>query len=309
MAARRPPGRTGPPADGSPPGPPAGRPDGLEAAAPTPTTTSPAPPPPSLYNHPLYRVIKEEPADPLPVGGAFPEPAPPGPAPPDLGKRRSKPPIKLLDPGFLFSFCRPAGGGGPPGGLKREEDSVDICLTRSVSREQFAAAAGPQPRVLRPRGAPAAAPPLLRVKRERVEKSPMPALMHCGASGTQRRRLQTAVVPSVSRTAPPVYGPDRPRGRRSVGGGRRSQRDPLVIQGDHWGYSTPLGRQSTTPVGPTGLSRKLCWGVLPSGSSLTAVIQRTLFCGVLWSVVFCGGLWSVVVSGVLWCSLVVCGGL
>ncbi|CAL8390366.1 unnamed protein product [Gadus morhua 'NCC'] len=140
MAARRPPGRTAPPADGSPPGPPAGRPDGLEASG---TPTTPAPPPPSLYSHPLYRVIKEEPADPLPVGGAFPEPAPPGPAPPDLGKRRSKPPIKLLDPGFLFSFCRPGGF----------------------------AAAGPQPRVLRPRGAPPAAPPPLRVKRERVEKS------------------------------------------------------------------------------------------------------------------------------------------
>lgn len=77
-----------------------------------------------IYEHPLYKVIKEEPADPLPVGGAFLDPPSP-----DLGKRQSKPPIKLLDSGFLFSFCRP-----PLAGLKKEEESVDICLTRSVSQ-------------------------------------------------------------------------------------------------------------------------------------------------------------------------------
>ncbi|XP_030199749.1 basic proline-rich protein [Gadus morhua] len=217
MAARRPPGRTAPPADGSPPGPPAGRPDGLEASG---TPTTPAPPPPSLYSHPLYRVIKEEPADPLPVGGAFPEPAPPGPGPPDLGKRRSKPPIKLLDPGFLFSFCRP--GGVPPGGLKREEDSVDICLTRSVSREQFAAA-GPQPRVLRPRGAPPAAPPPLRVKRERVEKSvsqgggprarsqpPRSTTHHRGPPPRTTSTASHRARPARPRTASPRAGPAPP---------------------------------------------------------------------------------------------------
>ncbi|XP_037344697.2 uncharacterized protein si:dkey-229b18.3 isoform X2 [Pungitius pungitius] len=110
--------------------------------------------PASIYNNPLYKVIKEEPADPVPVGGTFPEPPSP-----DLGKRQSKPPIKLLDSGFLFSFCRPTGG------LKKEEESVDICLTRSVSqvREKFAAEESPH-RALRARGT--TAPPA--VKKERV---------------------------------------------------------------------------------------------------------------------------------------------
>lgn len=84
-------------------------------------------PPPSIYNHPLYKVIKEEPAEPVPIGGPFCDPPSP-----DLGKRQSKPPIKLLDSGFLFSFCRQPGG--PIAGLKKEEESVDICLTRSVSQ-------------------------------------------------------------------------------------------------------------------------------------------------------------------------------
>ncbi|XP_028447678.1 uncharacterized protein si:dkey-229b18.3 isoform X2 [Perca flavescens] len=118
-------------------------------------------PPPSIYNHPLYKVIKEEPADPLPVGGPFPDlPSP------DLGKRQSKPPIKLLDSGFLFSFCRPAGG--PIAGLKKEEESVDICLTRSVSQvgEKFGAEESPH-RALRARGPPT----LPVVKKEREERS------------------------------------------------------------------------------------------------------------------------------------------
>lgn len=116
-------------------------------------------PPPSIYDHPLYKVIKEEPAEPVPVG-AFPDPPSP-----DLGKRQSKPPIKLLDSGFLFSFCRPAGG--PMSGLKKEEESVDICLTRSVSQvgEKFEAEELPH-RTLRARG-----PPILPVvKREREER-------------------------------------------------------------------------------------------------------------------------------------------
>lgn len=74
------------------------------------------------HNNPLYRTIKEEPADPLPLTQPFLT----GDVS-ELGKRQSKPPVKLLDQEFLFGFCR------PPGGIKREEESVDICLTRSVS--------------------------------------------------------------------------------------------------------------------------------------------------------------------------------
>ncbi|MCJ8732331.1 hypothetical protein PDJAM_G00209980 [Pangasius djambal] len=74
------------------------------------------------YNNPLYRVIKEEPADPLPLTQPFLNSDAS-----DLGKRQSKPPVKLLDQGFLFGLCRSSGG------IKREEESVDICLTRSVS--------------------------------------------------------------------------------------------------------------------------------------------------------------------------------
>ncbi|XP_034549244.1 uncharacterized protein si:dkey-229b18.3 [Notolabrus celidotus] len=119
-------------------------------------------PPPSIYNHPLYKVIKEEPADPVPVGGPFPDPPSP-----DLGKRQSKPPIKLLDSGFLFSFCRPAGGAMAV--LKKEEESVDICLTRSVSQvgEKFGAAKESPQRALRAR----APPTLTVVKKEREERS------------------------------------------------------------------------------------------------------------------------------------------
>ncbi|XP_078030667.1 uncharacterized protein LOC117251471 isoform X1 [Epinephelus lanceolatus] len=117
-------------------------------------------PPPSIYNHPLYKVIKEEPADPVPVAHFSDPPSP------DLGKRQSKPPIKLLDSGFLFSFCRPAGG--PMAGLKKEEESVDICLTRSVSQvgEKFGAEDSPH-RALRARGPPT----LPVVKKERKERS------------------------------------------------------------------------------------------------------------------------------------------
>lgn len=117
-------------------------------------------PPSSIYSHPLYKAIKEEPAEPVPVVGPFSDPPSP-----DLGKRQSKPPIKLLDSGFLFSFCRPAGG--PMAGLKKEEESVDICLTRSVSQvgEKFGAVDSPH-RALRARGPPT----LPVVKREREER-------------------------------------------------------------------------------------------------------------------------------------------
>lgn len=117
-------------------------------------------PPPSIYNHPLYKVIKEEPAEPVPVGHFSDPPSP------DLGKRQSKPPIKLLDSGFLFSFCRPAGGAMAV--LKKEEESVDICLTRSVSQvgEKFGAEESPH-RTLRARGPPT----LPAVKREKEERS------------------------------------------------------------------------------------------------------------------------------------------
>ncbi|KAM9803311.1 uncharacterized protein si:dkey-229b18.3 [Syngnathus typhle] len=119
-------------------------------------------PPPAIYNHPLYKVIKEEPADPVPVGGPFLDPPSP-----DLGKRQSKPPIKLLDSGFLFSFCRPSGA--PMVGIKKEEESVDICWTRSVSQvnEKFGTGQSNH-RALRARGPP---PTLAVVKKEREETS------------------------------------------------------------------------------------------------------------------------------------------
>ncbi|XP_072300635.1 uncharacterized protein [Eucyclogobius newberryi] len=110
--------------------------------------------PSSIYSHALYKVIKEEPAEPIPVGQFCDSPSP------DLGKRQSKPPIKLLDSGFLFSFCRSPGG---PIGLKKEEESVDICLTRSVARFRGEES---HHRALRAR----APPPVSTVKRERVEK-------------------------------------------------------------------------------------------------------------------------------------------
>ncbi|XP_042586988.1 uncharacterized protein LOC109095964 isoform X1 [Cyprinus carpio] len=75
-----------------------------------------------LHSHPLYKTIKEEPADPLPLTQPFPISDSS-----DLGKRQSKPPIKLLDQGFLFGFCR------SPSGIKREEESVDIYLTHGNS--------------------------------------------------------------------------------------------------------------------------------------------------------------------------------
>ncbi|XP_076015262.1 uncharacterized protein LOC143007702 isoform X2 [Genypterus blacodes] len=142
-------------------------------------------PPPSIYNHPLYKVIKEEPADPVPVAEQFPDP----PAS-DLGKRQSKPPNKLLDSGFLFSFCRPAGV--PVVGVKKEEESVDICLTRSVSQvgEQFGPEE-PRHRALRTRGV-AAPPP---VKRERKERS-------VSQSRVQKPRTSSRILakPTASKT-------------------------------------------------------------------------------------------------------------
>lgn len=133
-------------------------------------------PPPSIYSHHLYKAIKEEPAEPVPVGQFSDPPSP------DLGKRQSKPPIKLLDSGFLFNFCRPAGG--PMAGLKKEEESVDICLTRSVSQvgEKFETGQSPH-RTLRARG-----PPVLPVvKRERRETQ----------VSTQRPRQKSKTPPSL----------------------------------------------------------------------------------------------------------------
>lgn len=74
------------------------------------------------HNNPLYKAIKEEPADPVPLTQPFQTTDVS-----DLGKRQCKPPVKLLDQGFLFGLCRPVSG------IKREEESVDICLTRSFS--------------------------------------------------------------------------------------------------------------------------------------------------------------------------------
>lgn len=155
-------------------------------------------PPPSMYNHPLYKVIKKEPAEPVPVAGPFPDPPSP-----DRGKRQSKPPIKLLDSGFLFSFCRPAGGAMAV--MKKEEESVDICLTRSVSQvgETFGAEESPH-RALRARGPPT----MSVVKREREERS-------ISRSTAQRPRpksrnstlhLAKSAGPKATRTMPKVGG-------------------------------------------------------------------------------------------------------
>lgn len=153
-------------------------------------------PPPSIYNHPLYKVIKEEPADPVPVGVPFNDPPSP-----DLGKRQSKPPIKLLDSGFLFSFCRPAGG--PMAGVKKEEESVDICLTRSVSQvgEKFEAKESPH-RILRARG-----PPILPVvKREREERKVTRGTAKRPKPNTQNTTLHLSkrAAPKTARTMPKV---------------------------------------------------------------------------------------------------------
>uniref|UniRef100_A0A3Q2PRI9 Uncharacterized LOC105938277 n=1 Tax=Fundulus heteroclitus TaxID=8078 RepID=A0A3Q2PRI9_FUNHE len=150
--------------------------------------------PPSLYSHPLYKAIKEEPAEPVPVVGPFPDPPSP-----DLGKRQSKPPIKLLDSGFLFSFCRPAGAS--VAGLKKEEESVAICVTRSVSQvpPAFEAEGSPQ-RTLRARGAPG----LRVVKREQQEGrvAPGPGQRHRMKARDTRTHLDTCAGSQTSRKMP-----------------------------------------------------------------------------------------------------------
>lgn len=182
-----------------------------------------------LYNHPLYRTIKEEPADPLPVGVPFSEPPSP-----DLGKRQSKPPVKLLDPGFLFSFCRPPGG--PVAVVKREEESVDICLTRSVSRgERFGAGGGPV-RVLRARGPP---PTVIQVKKEREERRVSHRVPRQGTNSRNHRQPQQHKAPRL--TKPPQQSKSPQSGRRphpaSVAGSKASrdipkkQSRPLPQQG------------------------------------------------------------------------------
>lgn len=159
-------------------------------------------PPPSVCNHPLYRVIKKEPAEPVPVASFSDPPSP------DRGKRQSKPPIKLLDSGFLFSFCRPAG-------LKKEEESVDICLTRSVSQISGTFAGESPHRVLRARGPSAMAV----IKKEQKERSV--------SQSTARRskpRSRNGTVP-LSRPAGPKASRTKPKvGGRELRGSSRGCR-------------------------------------------------------------------------------------
>ncbi|TWW80923.1 Nucleus accumbens-associated protein 2 [Takifugu flavidus] len=144
-------------------------------------------PPPSVCSHPLYRVIKKEPAEPVPVASFSDPPSP------DRGKRQSKPPIKLLDSGFLFSFCRPAG-------LKKEEESVDICLTRSVSQISEAFAGEAPHRVLRAR-APSAMAVIKKEQKERsVSQSTARRSKPKSRNGTVR--LSRPAGPKASRTKP-----------------------------------------------------------------------------------------------------------
>lgn len=164
-------------------------------------------PPPSIYNHPLYKVIKEEPAELVPVG---PFPDPPSP---DLGKRQSKPPIKLLDSGFLFSFCRPAGA--PMAVLKKEEESVDICLTRSVSQvgKKFGAEE-PHHRALRARGPPT----LPVVKKEREERSVSQSRVQRTRTNSRNNshHLAKSSKSKATRTMPKQQGKLLARGRSCV---------------------------------------------------------------------------------------------
>lgn len=148
-------------------------------------------PTPSVYSHPLYKVIKKEPAEPVPVASFSDPPSP------DRGKRQSKPPIKLLDSGFLFSFCRPAG-------LKKEEESVDICLTRSVSQIGEAFATESSHRVLRARGTSA----MSVIKKEQEERSVSQSKARRSKPKSRSGTLHLAkpAGPKASRTKPKVGG-------------------------------------------------------------------------------------------------------
>lgn len=148
-------------------------------------------PPSSVCNHPLYKVIKKEPAEPVPVASFSDPPSP------DRGKRLSKPPIKLLDSGFLFSFCRPAG-------LKKEEESVDICLTRSVSQISETFAAESPHRVLRARGPPA----MSAIKKEQKERSVSRSTARRSKPKSRNgsAHLSKPAEPKGSRTKPKVGG-------------------------------------------------------------------------------------------------------
>ncbi|XP_075896091.1 uncharacterized protein LOC142897555 [Nelusetta ayraudi] len=110
--------------------------------------------------HQSVQRIKTEPMEPVPVGPPFSDP-------PllDRGKRQSKPPNKLLDSDFLFSFCQPAGGAMA---VMKKEENMDICLTPSDSqaRGTFAPLQHPR-RTLRARRSPAVSV----VKTEREERS------------------------------------------------------------------------------------------------------------------------------------------
>ncbi|XP_064167308.1 uncharacterized protein LOC135241103 [Anguilla rostrata] len=77
------------------------------------------PGPPHPLSHGLLRAIKEEPADALPVALATPAPVPAG-----RRQRLSKPPLKLLDPGFVFPLGRPGVG------VKQEEVALDVWQAR-----------------------------------------------------------------------------------------------------------------------------------------------------------------------------------
>lgn len=157
-------------------------------------------PPPSMYNHPLYKVIKKEPAEPVPVVGPFSDPPSP-----DRGKRQSKPPIKLLDSGFLFSFCRPAGGAMAV--MKKEEESVDICLTRSVSQvgEAFGAEESPH-RALRARGPPTMSVVKTETEERRIGQSTAKTPSTKSRNGTLR--LAKSAGPKPTRNIPKVGGRD-----------------------------------------------------------------------------------------------------
>lgn len=108
--------------------------------------------------HQSVQRIKTEPVELVPVGPPFSDlPLL------DRGKRQSK----LLDSGFLFSFCRPAGGAMALMKKEEEEENVDICLTPSDSqaRGTFTPLQRPQ-RTLRARRSPAVSV----VKTEREER-------------------------------------------------------------------------------------------------------------------------------------------
>ncbi|CAL9690181.1 unnamed protein product [Knipowitschia caucasica] len=176
--------------------------------------------PNSIYSNALYKVIKEEPADPIPVGQFCDPPSP------DLGKRQSKPPIKLLDSGFLFSFCRSPGGSM---GLKKEEESVDICLTRSVARFRGEES---HHRALRARPPPLVSP----IKKERVEKRM-----------TQQNKTNAKKVLKLPKSAAPKVTLNKPK----KGNVALSSRNGVILDLVHRARLKQLrGPRSQAPKAP-----------------------------------------------------------